>query len=231
MININFMQDLASATSMEQVKKIILKNINFFDINDFNYGTKPPSIVTKQDLYIFSGCPDSWMDHYKKNQYHNVDATILYSIKNIQPVEWSDELFKDCPQLRKDSIDAGIPHGITFPIHGAHGEKALFAVAGNKKVSFEAMLHLNAMVPFLHHKIYELELTKQDYFQTPKLTPRESEFLKWLAIGKTMEEISIIMNISYRTCVDYSEKLKKKFNCVSKNQIISLAIMKNMITL
>jgi DNA-binding CsgD family transcriptional regulator len=76
-----------------------------------------------------------------------------------------------------------------------------------------------------------LELNKHEYYQNPRLTPRETEFLKWLAIGKTMEEISIIMNISYRTCVDYSEKLKKKFNCVSKNQIISLAIMKNMITL
>lgn len=231
MINLNFMQDLASTTSMSEVKSTLLKTLNFYDINDFNYGTKQPSIVTKQELYIFPGCRESWMSHYQKSNYHLVDATILYSIKNIQPVEWSDELFKDCPQLRKDSIDAGIPYGMTFPIHGAQGEKGLFAIAGNKKIPLEAKLYINAMVPFLHHKIYELELKKHDYYQNPKLTPRETEFLKWLAIGKTMEEISIIMNISYRTCVDYSEKLKKKFNCVSKNQIISLAIMKNMITL
>jgi DNA-binding CsgD family transcriptional regulator len=231
MVNINFMQDLATASSMNEVKELILKNINFYGVNEFNYGIKAPSIITNEEPYIFSGCSESWINHYKKNKYYLNDATIAYAFQNVQPIEWSDELFQNCAKLREESSDAGIPNGITFPIHGPRGEKGLFAIAGKKKIPFEAMLYINAIVPFIHHKIFELEVSKHDFFQNPRLTPRETEFLKWLAIGKTMEEISIIMNISYRTCVDYSEKLKKKFNCVSKNQIISLAITKNMISL
>lgn len=225
------MQDLSNANSMTEVKSIILKSINFYGLNEFNYGIKAPSIITNEDPYIFSGYPQAWIEHYINNRYHLNDGAVAYALKNIRPVAWTDELFQSSPKLREESIDAGIPNGITFPIHGPNGEKGLFVVAGKQIISAEAMLYINAIVPFLHHKIYELELNKHDFFQIPKLTPRETEFLKWLAIGKTMEEISIIMNISYRTCVDYSEKLKKKFKCFSKGQIISLAITKNMITL
>jgi DNA-binding CsgD family transcriptional regulator len=224
------MQDIANAKSMAEVKSILLNTINFYGINEFNYAIKTPSINSIEEPYIFSGCAESWIDHYKRNKYYLYDGCLEHAYNNIIPVQWSDELFKN-KNLREDAIDAGLVHGINFPIHGPRGEKGLFAIVSKEEIPIEAQFYLSSIVPFLHNKIFEIELSHNEYFQIPRLTPRETEFLKWLAIGKTMEEIAIIMNISYRTCVDYTEKLKKKFNCVSKSQIISLAITKNMVSL
>lgn len=231
LLTLNFIQDIENASTMGEVKAIIFKNINFYGANYFNYGIHMPSISSTEEPYIFSGCSDSWIEHYKKSKYYLNDGTIDYAFQHVTPVAWNDELFKTCKQLRDGYQDAGLVHGITFPIHGCHGEKGIFAMASKQKIPLDAMLYINAIVPFIHQKIFDLDLKNHAYFQVPKLTLREEEFLKWLAIGKTMEETSIIMNISYRTCVDYSEKLKKKFNCISKNQIISLAVSKNIINL
>ena len=231
MISLNLMQDIASASSVVDLKKVIRSRINNFGINNFNYGIKVPSILNNEEPIIISGYDPKWISHYVSNKYHEVDSTVLYSFSNMRPVAWSDEHFKTSKQLRRESRDAGLTNGFTYPIHGVSGENGLFCIAGRNKISEEAFLHVNALVPFIHQRILELELSSKLYFREPTLTIREKEFLKWLAIGKTMEDISLIMGITYRTCVDYSEKIRKKCKCTSKNQLIAFAISKKLIQL
>lgn len=231
MLSLNLIQDIMDVSTVSEIQKILLKNLHEFDIPHFNYGIQLPSIYKKEQPYIISGYDNKWIEHYVKNNYHEVDATVLYSFQNIAPVIWTDEHFKTCKRMREESKDAGLAHGATYPIHGAYGEKGLFCISNDKEISKEAFIKINSMIPFLHNKIYELDLHKNMYFKTPKLTKKETEFLKWMAMGKPNEDIAMIMNISYRTCIDYTNKLVKKFGCINKTQVISLVIMKGMIQL
>ncbi len=56
------------------------------------------------------------------------------------------------------------------------------------------------------------------------LSSRQHECLHFLIRGKTLREISKILNISPRTVEIHMEKLKLKFNCTSKSELISAAI-------
>lgn len=231
-IHLNTINDINNADSVEDIRKIILKFLSQYDLKDFGYAIQVPSINKLEPPYILSEYDESWLNHYKSNEYYKIDSTILYSMKNILPIRWDDLPFghdKRNEQFRDESKDAGLLNGIAYPIHGCYGEKGIFCVAGKDKIGDELFMSMNILIPYLHNKILELDLKNYTYFNNPKLTARETEFLKWLAIGKTMEEIASIMTISYRTCIDYNEKLKVKFKCSSKNQVIALAIIKQII--
>lgn len=231
-MNINTIHDINNANNVESIRKIIIKFLAQYDLQDFGYAMQVPSINKIEMPYIISGYNDAWLDHYKSNEYYKIDSTILYSMKNILPVRWEDLPFNGDErntQFRNESKDAGLLNGVAYPIHGCYGEKGIFCIAGKNKIEDELFMNMNILLPYLHNKILELDLKKYTHFKVPKLTLREKEFLRWLAIGKTMEEISSIMSIAYRTCIDYNEKLKLKFQCSSKNQVIALAIIKQVI--
>lgn len=56
------------------------------------------------------------------------------------------------------------------------------------------------------------------------LTNRESECLFYIIRGKSAKSIARILNISFRTVEVYLEKLKTKFNCKTKSDLIDQAI-------
>lgn len=231
-ININTITDINDSDSIEDLRKIIIKFLAHYDLKDFGYAIQIPNINKVQSPYIISEYEKDWLNHYKSNEYYKIDPTILYSIKNILPVRWENVLITSDTSNKKfieESKDAGLLNGVAYPIHGCYGEKGIFCIASKNKIGDELFLNTNIIIPYIHNKILELDLNKYTHFIIPKLTVREKEFLKWLAIGKTMEEIAQIMSISYRTCVHYNEKLKIKFNCSSKNQVIALAIIKQII--
>ena len=53
-------------------------------------------------------------------------------------------------------------------------------------------------------------------------TVREIEILSYLVCAKSAKEIGKILNISYRTVEDYTEKLKLKLNAKNKNELIKI---------
>lgn len=53
-------------------------------------------------------------------------------------------------------------------------------------------------------------------------TTREMEVLLWYAKGKTAHETGVMLGISQRTVEKYFERMRKKFNCSNKSQLLSL---------
>lgn len=57
-----------------------------------------------------------------------------------------------------------------------------------------------------------------------RLTEKEQECLFYLLLGKTYKEIAETQSVSQRTIIDHIERLKMKFNCQSKSELIGRAI-------
>ncbi len=56
------------------------------------------------------------------------------------------------------------------------------------------------------------------------LSPREREVLKWLRLGKTSWDISVIMGISERTVNYHVNNIMKKLDVTSRLQAVSEAV-------
>lgn len=55
------------------------------------------------------------------------------------------------------------------------------------------------------------------------LTPRESETLKWLAEGKTIEETAIILGVSMETIKTFCKSIRTKLNCTNAPSMVKRA--------
>jgi DNA-binding CsgD family transcriptional regulator len=58
------------------------------------------------------------------------------------------------------------------------------------------------------------------------LSPRELEVLKWLKLGKTSWDISVILKISERTVNYHVNNIMKKLDVTSRLQAVSEAVNK-----
>ncbi len=56
------------------------------------------------------------------------------------------------------------------------------------------------------------------------LSPREKEILKWLKVGKSSWDISVILDITERTVNFHIDNVKQKLNAVSRAQAVAIAM-------
>jgi LuxR family transcriptional regulator, quorum-sensing system regulator BjaR1 len=59
---------------------------------------------------------------------------------------------------------------------------------------------------------------------TSKLTPRESEVLRWVASGKSAREIGEILDISKRTVDEHVLAAVRKLGAVNRTHAVALAL-------
>jgi DNA-binding CsgD family transcriptional regulator len=62
------------------------------------------------------------------------------------------------------------------------------------------------------------------------LSPREREVLKWLSLGKTSWDISVILRISERTVNYHVSNIMKKLDVTNRLQAVSEAVNLEIIT-
>jgi DNA-binding CsgD family transcriptional regulator len=60
--------------------------------------------------------------------------------------------------------------------------------------------------------------------ETPSLTPRELEALRWTMEGKTAWEVGAILGISERTAVLHVNNAMHKLGCATKHQAVLKAL-------
>ena len=61
------------------------------------------------------------------------------------------------------------------------------------------------------------------------LSPRETECLRWAALGKTDNEIGTILSISPRTARFHVENAKRKLGVATRIQAVTAALRRGMI--
>lgn len=61
-------------------------------------------------------------------------------------------------------------------------------------------------------------------FGSEYLTRKEVAVLRLILAGKTSKQTAKVMGISFRTVEEYTQKIRKKFQCSHKNEIHSVAI-------
>lgn len=92
----------------------------------------------------------------------------------------------------------------------------------NTKSAFEAIQYRKSGTKksFIRKNIYVINQHKKIIH----LTPRQTECLFFIIMGKTAKIIAKILDISPRTAEEHIDQLKCKFRCSSKNELIEIAI-------
>ncbi|RJF94670.1 hypothetical protein D3874_02260 [Oleomonas cavernae] len=180
--------------------------------------------------------PGGWLDYYFGRDFLRHDPVVKAGRTLSHAFAWSDlkvekALSKKTVGFRimKEAANAGLPDGMTMPVHGPKGRVFLLSVAGEgdlKSPSVRRLLRIGAL--WAHERLSEA-LNKTDAWSGPALSVREQSCIMWASEGKTDEEIGQILSISAATVSWNILQVKKKLGVYSRIQAVAHVIRMKMI--
>ena len=183
----------------------------------------------QREPYVAATYSLDWIERYKAERYVAIDPVVQIGMRRILPIDWK-ELASPSQAVRRffgEAMEFGVGRqGLSIPIHGRHGDRALFSVTSNatdedwrgQRKLFTRDFQFLAV--HVHAMLLELEGTP---ILDVKLSPRERECLLWIAEGKTAWECSVILGLSLHTVRCYLESARHKLGASSNTHAVAKA--------
>jgi DNA-binding CsgD family transcriptional regulator len=186
--------------------------------------------VPRREPYIAVTYSSEWIEHYRACDYLKIDPVIRIGLRRLLPIDWDDFAGGDT-SLREffgEASEFGLGRkGMSFPVHGHGGDRALFSVTADLSdrewhwARRTAFRHFPIIAAHLHEAVLRTEglLRAQ-----PQLSPREVECLQWTSEGKTVWECGMILGLSPHTVRCYLESARHKLGASSNTHAVSIAL-------
>lgn len=190
---------------------------------------------TAADPFLTVTYSSDWVTHYKKSNYVTLDPVIRSGFSAVLPTEWNGHDYRGAKFRRffGEASEFGIGYnGLTIPVRGRSGDRALFTITGNGspekwRRDLKYLKRDFHMFAYLFHQM----VTRRGNPEPPMvhLAPREVECLKWKATGKTDWETSMIMGISEKTVRFYVNLILSKLGAVNTTHAVTKAYSENIL--
>lgn len=125
--------------------------------------------------------------------------------------------------LQHVSLSLSVRDGWTFPIADGGQTRGIVMLGGLDPDMSPLVCSILHLISHTGFKRYE-ELAAGASPKSRLLTPRELECMRWVALGKTDEEIGIILAISARTARFHVENAKKKLGVATRVQAVAVSL-------
>lgn len=194
------------------------------------------------DVLFISDYPPAWQEQYRANHYHQRDPVVLSGLKRTTPFCWDEHITFRLSDIFLLSKTYNIVNGVTFVLHDHFNNMAMLSLVTDNTVeqSEELITHSRARLQMvlidIAEQTYRLLNTRQTESTVgPPLpgrstfTPREQEVLYWASMGKTYEDVAIILGITVRTVKFHMANVVRKLNVSNARQAIRLGVERNLI--
>jgi len=231
-----------AARTLDDVHRVCGRLCERFGFDHFHYGTQLPTSFVRPELVFVSGFPQAWWSRYTEAGYISVDPVVAHTLTHVTPLVWDGERERKgeiTPRVRQfmdDAIDFGIRTGVTFPVHGCHGETALLSlvVGAERREALarcrRALPHAALLSAYVHEAVLRVFSEDAVPLQRVELTARERECLLWTAEGKTAWEIARILGITERTVTFHLQNVTQKLNVSNRSHAVARAVAQQLIT-
>ncbi|MCW8060651.1 autoinducer-binding transcriptional regulator TraR [Agrobacterium tumefaciens] len=180
--------------------------------------------------------PD-WRSLYFDKKFDTLDPVVKRARSKKHIFAWSSAqerpiLSKEERSFYSQAADFAIRAGITIPIRTANGSMSMFTLA-SEKLTIDIGRDIDpiaaaAAVGQLHARISFLRTTPTAE-DAAWLDPKEATYLRWIAVGKTMEEIADVEGVKYNSVRVKLREAMKRFDVRSKAHLTALAIKRRLI--
>lgn len=212
---------MAKLTSLDEMKSTLLdirEECGFANV--VYHASRIPGCEQPNPILLLS-YEEGWVKKYINENYFDIDPVIEQSYMGTLAVDWSElDMSKSSARhLFKEADRYGVGrNGVTIPIRGPNGERALFTATSNlsprewaeRKQSYIRTCHLIAH--FFHARAVHLSGFRTDI---PKLSSRERQCMKLVALGHHAKVISHELGISESAVRLYTRSARHKLRCAT----------------
>jgi DNA-binding CsgD family transcriptional regulator len=202
---------------------------NFLRIDHLVYVTSKFGGSPSTDPYIRLTYPASWLARYLGMGYADVDPILREGFARTLPFEWRELGISGGPEAAflADAAAHGVgPHGYSVPVSTKHGHRGLLAASfsGSEQEWARFLAATQPALIQIANRLHGRVIAELFGEHRPRLTPRELECLRWIALGKDTTEIATILSISPHTTRDYVKSVHYKLDCVTSAQAVTKAV-------
>lgn len=183
--------------------------------------------------HIISGYPVEWQRIYAERNYLWSDPTVVHCQKSLEPLIWTESAFRphDGMALWEEARSFGLGHGISVAMHETTGAKTMLSLVRDKALDSNeeeqkrlvaAAKVLASCAHFVSVRIARDARLKDEAI--PKLTPQETECIRWASKGKTRWEIGRILSIAETTVAFHVKNAMQKLGASNQPQAVAIAI-------
>ena len=174
--------------------------------------------------------PKAWREQYEHERFVEVDAIAAAFRHSCKSFRWSDLAIKEVSARRLMDV-AARDHGMTFgfcvPLHGLRGYEAGLSAAGREVDDGDgANFAIELIAIYAFNRLSRLRSQPGK-----RLTPRQREILRWIAVGKTTWDVSAILGISEDTVKKTAASAMRRLNTHTRAQAVAEAIRLSEISL
>jgi DNA-binding CsgD family transcriptional regulator len=206
-----------------------------FDSTVFSLLTDHPSIGFVSGHGIANNYPEDWMEYYLAQNYQHIDPVPKQAFRSTRAFSW-DKLIHESDLTEAETLvmnqaqEAKLLSGVGIPLYGRSMEIAGFGLAckdGGIDINDNLLSVLQAFA-YQFYQVYA-SLIKVEQEDKIALTKREREVLLWMAEGKTLAEIAIILNVGEETVRYYKKILFSKLKANQQTLAVLKAIRSGLI--
>jgi LuxR family transcriptional regulator len=172
------------------------------------YGLRTLVPFTRPKTLMFSTYDERWSRRYINAGYLQVDPTVAHGVHSGTPVVWSNEIFRDAPQMWDEARSFGLRVGWAQSVFEPDARVGMLSLArSGEPLTAAEMRAKDLLFQGLVNKAHRAfcRLLGGPLAGIEPLTKRQVEVLRWTGDGKTSNEIAAILCISKPT-VDFHLK-------------------------
>ncbi|WP_165602009.1 helix-turn-helix transcriptional regulator [Methylobacterium indicum] len=192
-----------------------------FDVANIAYHAVSIPAHDARNAILIMTYEDAWVQRYTARDYFLVDPVVRAGVKGFLPLDWS-EVDRSSPEAQQFFREADAHHvgreGMTLPVRGPAGERALFTVTSNlsgqewKAKRLLCMRDFQILAHFLHNRAVELAGYRS---KQAVLSVREVQCLERIATGRNVKQVASELGLSISAVNLYLRSARSKLKCAS----------------
>lgn len=212
-------------------------------LKEFNNIKYAYAIMNKNNPADFSVISNrtEWFDFYVNNNFQYIDPVLVTASHRVTPFFWDKNIMINSgiklPKIFNMAKSYDVTHGYTFVLHDhlhhlavlsiiidSHCDKSVEPLIRDKQDSLQLLLMKT------HEKLINTsqELNNANYFdkinQREFFSPRENEIIYWASMGKSYQEIALILGIKLTTVKFHIGNAVKKLGVNNAKHAIRLSV-------
>ncbi len=225
-----FIEKLQKLKGYDEIRNLIVSEFEWYGLTRVTSWAMPGP--GEEGNISLNTRPTDYVDHYMAKQYVDRDPVVTELRRTLSPASWKDikanrRLTKEEKRIFAEAGEFDADDGFTIPIITLSGSVGVFSPCGRKPdLSPRARSALEIIAVYSYQALQRARL--QEYRTRREviipLTPREREVMKWVAAGKSDDEIGEILTISRETATTHVENAKRKLDATRRTYAVVQAL-------
>ncbi|MFJ1230029.1 helix-turn-helix transcriptional regulator [Yersinia proxima] len=179
----------------------------------------------------------NWFKFYTQNNFQFTDPVLLTAAHCVMPFSWDEKITFRWPRLFDMAKEYDVFNGYTFVLHDQNNNLTVLSLMTDKDCDEDIderfgkdKGNIQLLLMSVHERLISLykDLNNTSIFykmnRNEIFSKRENEILFWASMGKSYQEIALILGIKTTTVKHHMGKVVRKLGATNAKHAISLAV-------